>query len=256
MESSDGRHALHDLVGIGRSLQADLWTICLLQSTRTLTPARRAGTAVDMPDVVLHAFTTLFVIIDPLGLVPVLLALTIGVAAAERRRMALKGALIAGAILLGFALLGDPLLGLLGIGLPAFRTAGGVMLLLIALEMVFERRTTRRSRSADELRDVGGHDDISVFPLAIPLLAGPGAITSIMLLMARHEGDFAAQAVVIAVLLVVMALCVVIFLFVEPLERMLGPTLAHVISRLLGILLAGLAVQYIFDGLRNAFRIG
>jgi multiple antibiotic resistance protein len=209
-----------------------------------------------MLDVALHAFTTLFVVIDPLGLVPVLLALTIGVDAAERRRMALKGTLIAAVILLGFALLGEPLLRLLGIGLPAFRTAGGVMLLLIALEMVFERRTDRRSRSADELKSVGGPDDISVFPLAIPLLSGPGAITSIMLLMARHEGDVAAQAVVVAVLLLVMALCVLIFLFVEPLERLLGPTLAHVISRLLGILLAALAVQYVFDGLRNAFGIG
>jgi multiple antibiotic resistance protein len=140
-----------------------------------------------MLDVALHAFTTLFVVIDPLGLVPVLLALTIGVAAAERRRMALKGTLIAAVILLGFALFGEPLLRLLGIGLPAFRTAGGVMLLLIALEMVFERRTDRRSRSADELKSVGGPDDISVFPLAIPLLSGPGAITSIMLLMARRR---------------------------------------------------------------------
>ena len=127
------------------------------------------------------------------------------------------------------------------------------MLLLIALEMVFERRTDRRSRSADELKRVGGPDDISVFPLAIPLLSGPGAITSIMLLMARHEGDLAAQAVVVGVLLVVMALCVAIFLCVEPLERLLGPTLVHVVSRLLGILLAALAVQYVFDGLRDAF---
>ena len=209
-----------------------------------------------MLDIALQAFTTLFVVIDPLGLVPVLLALTAGVGAAERRRMALRGILIAAAILLGFALLGDRLLRLLGIGLPAFRTAGGAMLLLIALEMVFVRRADRRSRSAGELRDVGGHDDISVFPLAIPLLSGPGAITSIMLLMARHEGDLAAQAVVIGVLLVVMALCVAIFLLVERIERLLGPTLAHVISRLLGILLAALAVQYVFDGLREAFEIG
>jgi multiple antibiotic resistance protein len=206
-------------------------------------------------DVILHAFTTLFVVIDPLALLPVMLSLTPGMAPAARRRMALKGTLLATLILLAFALVGEGLLGVLGISLPAFRTAGGLMLLLIALEMVFERRTDRRSRSADELRDVGGPDDISVFPLAIPLLSGPGAITSIMLLMARYEGDFAAQAVVIAVLLVVMALCVMIFLFVEPLERLLGPTLAHVVSRLLGILLAALAVQYVFDGLRDAFGI-
>jgi multiple antibiotic resistance protein len=209
-----------------------------------------------MLDIVLQTFTTLFVIIDPLGLLPVLLALTPGVRGPERRRMALKGSLLAAAILLGFALIGERVLGLLGIGLPAFRTAGGVMLLLIALEMVFERRTERRSRSADELKLVGGPDDISVFPLAIPLLAGPGAITSVMLLMARHQGDLAAQATVVAVLLAVMALCVVIFLLVEPLARLLGPTLTHVVSRLLGILLGALAVQYVLDGLRNAFELG
>ena len=209
-----------------------------------------------MPDVALHAFTTLFVVIDPFGLVPVLLALTAGMTAADRRRMALKGTLIAGLILLGFGLIGERVLGLLGIGLAAFRVAGGVMLLLIALEMVFERRTDRRSRSAGELREVGGHDDIAVFPLAIPLLSGPGAIASIMLLMARYEGDLGAQTVVLATLLVVMALCVLVLLLLEPLERLLGPTLTLVVSRLLGILLAALAVQYVLDGLRSAFGIG
>ena len=209
-----------------------------------------------MLDIVLPTFTTLFVVIDPLGLLPVLLALTPGVPAAERRRMALRGTLIATAILLAFALAGHSLLELLGIGLPAFRIAGGVMLLLIALEMVFERRAERRSRSADELKPVGGPDDVSVFPLAIPLLAGPGAITSVLLLMARHQDDLAAQAVVVAVLLAVMAICATIFLLVEPLARVLGPTLTHVVSRVLGILLAALAVQYVLDGLRNAFGLG
>lgn len=209
-----------------------------------------------MIDIALHAFTTLFVVIDPLGLVPVLLALTPGVATAERRRMALRGTLIATIILLAFALVGDLVLGLLGIGLPAFRIAGGVMLLLIALEMVFDRRAERRSRSAKEVKDVGGPDDISVFPLAIPLLSGPGAITSVMLLMARYEGDLPAQATVVAMLLLVMALCALIFLFIEPIERMLGATLTHIVSRLLGILLAALAVQYVLDGIRDAFSLG
>ena len=209
-----------------------------------------------MIDVALHAFTTLFVVIDPPGLLPVLLALTPGVPTAERRRMALTGTLIATVILLGFALVGDLVLGLLGIGLPAFRIAGGVMLLLIALEMVFERRAERRSRSAQEMKDVGGPDDISVFPLAIPLLSGPGAITSVMLLMARYEGDLAAQATVIAMLLLVMALCAAIFLFIEPIARLLGATLTLIVSRLLGILLAALAVQYVLDGIRTAFSLG
>ena len=159
-----------------------------------------------MVDVVLHAFTTLFVVIDPIALLPVLLALTPG---SPRRRAAgwPSGHADRDArVLLGFALVGDVVLGLLGIGLPAFRIAGGVMLLLIALEMVFERRTERRSRSADEMKTIGGPDDISVFPLAVPLLAGPGAITSVMLLMARYEGDLAAQATVVSMLLLVMAL--------------------------------------------------
>ena len=148
-----------------------------------------------MVDVVLHAFTTLFVVIDPLGL-------RAGAAGADRPAWRAADAAPHGAQ--GHADRDpDParfrarrrsLLGVLGIGLPAFRTAGGVMLLLIALEMVFERRTERRSRSADELSTSAAPDDISVFPLAIPLLAGPGAITSVMLLMARYEGDLAAQA--------------------------------------------------------------
>jgi multiple antibiotic resistance protein len=106
------------------------------------------------------------------------------------------------------------------------------------------------------MKDVGGPDDISVFPLAIPLLSGPGAITSVMLLMARHEGDLSAQATVVAMLLLVMALCAAIFLFIEPIERVLGATLTHIVSRLLGILLAALAVQYVVDGIRNAFSLG
>ena len=209
-----------------------------------------------MVDIALHAFTTLFVVIDPLGLVPVLLALTAGMAAADRRRMALKGALIASLILLAFGLIGERLLGLLGIGLAAFRIAGGMMLLLIALEMVFERRIARRSRSADELREVGGHDDLAVFPLAIPLLSGPGAIASIMLLMDRQQNDLVGQGIVLAALVAVLAICIGIVLLVEPIERLLGPTLTHVISRLLGILLAALAVQYVLDGLRSAFQLG
>jgi multiple antibiotic resistance protein len=203
-------------------------------------------------DAVLNAFATLFVTIDPAGILPVFLTLTAGMDEGLRRRMALRGCLIATVILLMFALVGETMLRLLGIGLPAFRIAGGVMLLLIALEMVFERRSDRRSRAASDLREVGGADDISVFPLAIPLLSGPGAITSIMLLMARHEGDLAAQTAVIVVLLVVMALCVAMFWFVGPIERLLGATLTHIVSRLLGLLLAALAVQFVLDGLRQS----
>lgn len=199
-----------------------------------------------------HAFTTLFVIIDPVGMLPVFLALTAGMAGPRRRRAALTGPALAGLVLLLFALTGDPLLDLLGIGLPAFRIAGGLMLLWIAWEMVFERRRDRRSKTVE----TAAEEDVAVFPLAIPLLSGPGAITSIMLLMAERQGDPAAQAMVLLVLAAVLSLCVLMFLLAEPLERAMGPTLTGVVSRLLGILLAALAVQYVLDGIGNAFQVG
>lgn len=209
-----------------------------------------------MIDLVLQAAATLLVVIDPVGMLPLFLGLTVGFDPADRRRMALKGTAIAALVLLAFALLGDPLLSLLGIGLPAFRIAGGLMLLSIATEMVFERRNDRRGRSAKEMAAEGKPvvDDISVFPLAIPLLSGPGAITSVLLLMGSHQGEPLAQAAIIGVLILVMALCAVVFLLAQPLERLLGATLTAVISRLLGILLAALAVQYVLDGVIAAWR--
>ncbi len=209
-----------------------------------------------MIDLVLQAAATLLVVIDPVGMLPLFLGLTVGFDPADRRRMALKGTAIAALVLLAFALLGDPLLRLLGIGLPAFRIAGGLMLLSIATEMVFERRNDRRGRSAKEMAAEGKPvvDDISVFPLAIPLLSGPGAITSVLLLMGSHQGEPLAQAAIIGVLILVMALCAVVFLLAQPLERLLGATLTAVISRLLGILLAALAVQYVLDGVIAAWR--
>jgi multiple antibiotic resistance protein len=208
-----------------------------------------------MLDVVLNAFATLFVVIDPLGLLPLFLALTAGHTPAERRRVALRGTAIAAIVLFAFALVGSELLDLLGIGLPAFRVAGGLMLLWIAFEMVFERRTDRRTRSAEEIARQEAAEDIAVFPLAIPLLSGPGAITSVMLLMGRHEGQLPSQAAVLLVLALVLALCVLIFWLAEPTERLLGPTATNVISRLLGILLAALAVQYVLDGLASGLSL-
>lgn len=202
-----------------------------------------------MLDVVLNAFATLFVVIDPLGLLPLFLALTAGYGAADRRRIALRGTAIAAIILFAFALIGGEFLELLGITLPAFRVAGGLMLLWIAFEMVFERRTERRTRAAEGMARQEPAEDVSVFPLAIPLLSGPGAITSVMLLMGRHEGQLLYQAAVLLVLALVLGSCVLIFLLAEPAERLLGPTTTNVISRLLGILLAALAVQYVLDGL-------
>jgi multiple antibiotic resistance protein len=172
--------------------------------------------------------------------------------AAERRRVALRGTLIGGGVLLAFALIGDRLLGLLGIGLPAFRVAGGLMLLVIAFEMVFERRSERRTRSAEGARADSVHEDVAVFPVAIPLIAGPGAITAVVLLMGRYQGEPLLQTAVLAVLALVLALSLAAFLLVERIERLLGATGTTVASRLLGILLAALAVQFVLDGIALA----
>ncbi len=204
-----------------------------------------------MYDIILHAFATLFVIIDPLGLVPVFIGLTAGADEAHKRMMAVKGILIGGGVLFSFALFGDEVLVALGIGLPAFRVAGGIMLFLIATEMVFAKRTARRERSAEEARKVQAPDDISVFPLAIPIMAGPGAITSVLLLMSNHQGDFRSQAAVLSVLAFVLAICLILFLITGHIEKILGKTFTTLLSRLLGVLLAALAAQYVMDGLRE-----
>ncbi len=201
-------------------------------------------------DIILHAFATLFVIIDPLGLVPVFIGLTAGTDEAHKRKMAVKGILIGGGVLFSFALFGDEVLIALGIGLPAFRVAGGIMLFLIATEMVFAKRTARRERSAEEARGEQTPEDISVFPLAIPIMAGPGAITSVLLLMSNHQGDFRAQTIVLAVLAFVLSVCLILFLITRHIEKALGKTFTTLLSRLLGVLLAALAAQYVMDGLR------
>ena len=202
-----------------------------------------------MMELALTAFATLFVVIDPLGNLPIFVALTSGEPAAHKRRMALKGVLIAVCVFLFFALVGQRLLELLGIGIPAFRTAGGLMLLVIAFDMVFERRNPRRSETADKIAAETGPNDISVFPIAIPLVSGPGAITSLILLLSHTSGSLGDQGVVMAVLCVVLFIQFSLFLLAGPIEKILGETVIAVFSRLLGILLAALAVQYVFDGL-------
>ncbi|WP_174233673.1 MarC family protein [Kiloniella sp. EL199] len=202
-------------------------------------------------DIALTAFVSLFVIIDPLGLLPIFIGLTQGADAAHKRKMALKGVLIGGIILVFFALLGDRFLELLGVGLPAFRIAGGVMLFLIALEMVFDKRAKRREDKAEELKSSDLHEDIAVFPLAIPLISGPGAIATVMLLMSANKDNIVAQSAVLFVLAGVLLLCLTLFLLAEKLERFVGDTITHIISRVLGIVLAALAIQYILDGLKR-----
>jgi multiple antibiotic resistance protein len=204
----------------------------------------------------LSAFVTLFVVIDPAGCAPIFAGLTAGAGAAHRRSMAIRSTGIASLILLLFALLGEPLLRVLGIGLDAFRIAGGVMLALIALEMVFERRTQRREERAHKVAERPEPvQDISVFPMAMPMIAGPGSIASAMLLMGRSHG-LAEHATVLAALAAVLALMLASLLAAGALMRLVGPAVEGVITRLLGVLLAALAVQFILDGLKGTFVPG
>ncbi len=205
-------------------------------------------------EVILPAFATLFVIIDPLGLTPIFLALTQGQPHTIQRQVATRAVLLAVAILLLFAFFGEAILRLFGITIPAFRIAGGILLFLIALEMLFEKRAERRRRTlrkdqpASTEAELADGQDIWVFPLGIPLIAGPGAITSIILLMGHARGDVAAQAAILATLLAVLAITWALFFAASHAGRLLSDTAVRAISRLLGIILAALAVQFVITG--------
>jgi multiple antibiotic resistance protein len=196
------------------------------------------------------AFTTLFIIIDPPGLAPLFIALTQGMTNAQRRAIGLRACLVAGALMLVFLFLGEAVLHFVGITIPAFRIAGGVLLFLTALDMLFQRRQARRQENADQGAEEH-HDDPSVFPLALPLIVGPGAITTIILLASRAETgtDFAAITGVMAANLVLVFLT---FLIAPMIERVLGRVGINIVTRVLGMLLAALAVQFILDGLRSS----
>ncbi len=201
-----------------------------------------------MSDVALTVFVTLFVTIDPVGLTPIFVALTGGMGRAARNRIALRACLIAIGILAVFGLAGEALLQVIGIGLPAFRIAGGLLLFLIAVEMLFERRTERREKAADA--SVPDHDP-SVFPLATPFLAGPGALATMILLMGERTGDWVAQGIILATMVLVVMTAYILFRLSGGLERVLGPVGISVVTRLLGMLLAALSVQFVLDGLAD-----
>ncbi|MEM7568260.1 MAG: MarC family protein [Pseudomonadota bacterium] len=204
--------------------------------------------------VFVSAFVTFFVVIDPPGVMPIFASLTQGTPSAWARKMAFRAILVGGAILTFFGLFGASFLGMLGISLDAFRAAGGVMLFIIALEMVFEKRTERREERTEKFQeDHDELDDISVFPLGIPLVAGPGAIASIMLLTSQNEGSLALQGAVWAAAAVTLLLCLVLCLASGPLMRLLGATIAASITRVLGVILAALAAQFIFDAIKATF---
>lgn len=183
-------------------------------------------------------------------------ALTPSNTSSERLRLAIKATLIGSAILLFFAFFGKPLLTYLGISLAAMRTAGGILLLLIAIDMVFARISGGTSTTADEKAEAAGRDDISVFPLATPLIAGPGAIGAAILLVADAQGDPARIALVVGALVVVLVITFVLMIAAAQVQRILGVTGVHVVSRVLGILLAALAVQFLFDGIKESGILG
>ena len=197
----------------------------------------------------LSAFVTFFVVIDPAGCAPIFASLTRGASAVHRRSMAIRSTMVAAGILLVFALFGEAFLHTLGISLASFRIAGGIMLFLIALEMVFEKRTQRREDRAAKVAETPEIEDVSIFPMAMPMIAGPGSIASVMLLMARNDG-LERSAVVLAALATILLLTLVALLAAGPIMRVLGAKIEAVITRLLGVLLAALAVQFVIDGVR------
>jgi multiple antibiotic resistance protein len=206
-------------------------------------------------DFLSNAFATLLVTIDPPAIAPMFLALTVGMTGAERRQVAIRATIIATLALAFFALVGQKLLTLLGITLPAFRIAGGLLLFWIAFEMVFERRSERKNNVAKTAIDLDHIRNVAAFPLAIPLMAGPGAITATMLLAGQTRGDPQLMVALIAIVAFICALCWLVFLFAERISQLLGVTGNIVLTRLLGIVLVALAVQFVLDGVKAAFGV-
>ncbi|MCP5395170.1 MAG: MarC family protein [Sphingomonadaceae bacterium] len=211
-----------------------------------------------MVELFLSAFVTLFVVIDPPGCAPIYAGLTHGASPQQSRVMAIRATIIAAVILVIFALFGQDLLNALHIELDSFRIAGGIMLFLIALEMVFEKRTQRREERAEKINaqnDLTPEvEDVSVFPMAMPMLAGPGAIAAVMLLQNEANGT-EESLVVLAALGAVLLLTAIALVAAAPLIRLLGDRVEAVITRLLGVLLAALAIQYVIDGISGGFGL-
>ena len=215
-----------------------------------------------MLELYLSTLVTLFVIIDPVGCAPIFAGLTAGTMPAHARRTAVRSVVVATIILVAFALFGKGLLGALNVGLDAFRIAGGIMLFLIALDMVFEKQTQRRTERAEKVlhaKSAGSAappvpaEDISVFPMAMPMIAGPGSIATVMLLMGRAQG-VGQMATVLAALATVLVVMLVALLAARPIMRLLGTRVEAVMTRVLGVLLGALAVQYVLDGVRGAIH--
>ncbi len=206
-------------------------------------------------DFAVYAFVTVFVVVDPIAMAPTFLVVTEGMPRAARKSVAIRASFIAAGILTGVALVGDWLLGVLEISLPAFRIAGGLLLFSIAAEMVFGVSSRHEGEAAEQAMEERVRN-IAAFPLAIPLLAGPGAITATVLLAGQADGDWLRVGILVVVVLLVAASCLLTFLGAERISGLLGMTGNIVLSRLLGVLLAALAVQYVVDGIRSIFVQG
>lgn len=205
-----------------------------------------------MIELFISALVTFFVIIDPPGCAPIFASLTAGAPAEHRRSMALRSTFVAALILYLFAVFGEAFLGALGISLDAFRVAGGIMLFIIALEMVFEKRTERREHRAEDVKAHPEHEDISVFPMAIPMIAGPGSIASVMLLTAKSNG-MEESLIVLGALAIVLLVNLGALLAAGPLMKLLGYRIEAMITRILGVVLAALAAQFVIDGIKASF---
>lgn len=203
-----------------------------------------------MTDFAIAALVTLLVTLDPPALAPIFLAITRGLNEAERRQVAIRACLIAFGIMAFFGFAGEIVLRALGISLPAFRIAGGLLLFWIAFEMVFDLRSARKNRTATEAVTIDHIRNIAAFPLAIPLMAGPGAITAIILLAGRAAGDPSRQIVLVGLTALVILSCLLVLLMAHRIARLLGVTGNIVLTRLLGVILAALAVQFVIDGVR------
>ncbi|CDN47982.1 MarC family protein [Neorhizobium galegae] len=206
------------------------------------------------PDMLVNALTTMLVTLDPPGLAPVFLGLTVGMTALQRRQVAFRGSLIAFGILAVFALFGSSVLGLLGISIGAFRIAGGLLLFWISFEMVFEKRQERKEKTSQAAITIDHIHNIAVFPLALPLIAGPGAISATVLLSGTLPG-IVDRALFIGVIALIMLLVYATLLVAERLDRFLGVTGRAILTRLLGVILAALSVQFVVDGVRSAFNL-
>ncbi len=200
------------------------------------------------------ALVTFLLVIDPPGCAPIFASLTRQAQPAERRAMAVRAVVIAACVLIFFAAFGEDLLRALGVSLASFRISGGIMLFLIALEMVFERRTQRREARAEEIAETPQIEDISVFPMAIPMIAGPGSIATVMLITSQSSG-VQQTTVVFAALFVTLALTLLALLAAGPLMRVLGARIEAMITRILGVILAALAAQFVIDGLKASFPV-